>query len=139
MKIFLDANILVTVLNKEYPLFSFASRIISLHDNKRFSIYTSPFCLAMGFYFAEKKSGTFAALKKISLLSSKILIASLGLTEVRQTIANKEILDFEDGLEYYAALNTGCEVIITEDIGDFHFAKIKVLSCKQFIELYFPL
>jgi predicted nucleic acid-binding protein len=138
MKIFLDANILVTVLNKEYPLFSFASRIMSLQDDKRFSIYTSTVCLAIGFYFAEKKSGTGAALKKISLLASRILIASSGPAEVKQTIANKKILDFQDGLEYYSALNTGCEVIITEDTGDFHFTEINVLSCKQFIELYFP-
>ena len=138
MKIFLDANILVTVLNKEYPLFSSASRIMSLQEDKRFSIYTSTVCLAVGFYFAEKKSGSYTALKKISLLASRILISASGPAEVRQTIANKKILDFEDGLEYYSALNTGCDVLITEDTGDFHFAEITVLSCKQFIELYFP-
>ena len=138
MKIFLDASILVTILNKEYPLFSFASRIMSLQDDKRFSIYTSPVSLAIGFYFAEKKIGTDAALKKISLLASRILIASSGPSEVRQTIINRKILDFENALEYYSALNTGCEVIITEDTGDFHFAEINILSCKQFIELYFP-
>lgn len=138
MKIFLDSNILVTVLNKEYPLFSLASRIMSLQENKGFSIYTSSACLAIGFYFAEKKSGSDTALKKITLLASRILISSSGPAEVRQTIANKRIVDFEDGLEYYSALNTGCDVIITEDTGDFHFAEIKVLSCQQFIELYFP-
>jgi len=65
MKIFLDANILVAVLNKEYPLFSLAARILSMVDDKRFSVYTSPLCLAIAFYFAEKKSGTAAAMKKI--------------------------------------------------------------------------
>ena len=138
MKVFLDANILVTVLNKEYPLFSFASRIMSLQDDKRFSIYTSPVSLAIGFYFAEKKIGTDTALKKISMLASRILITSSGTAEVKLVIANKKILDLEVGLDYYSALNTGCEVIITEDTGDFHFAEINVLNCKQFIELYFP-
>ena len=54
MRIFLDANILVSVLNKEYPLFSYSARIISLADNKKFTVYTSPICLAIAFYFAEK-------------------------------------------------------------------------------------
>lgn len=36
MRIFLDANILVSVLNKEYPLFSCSARIVSLADNKNF-------------------------------------------------------------------------------------------------------
>ncbi len=74
MRIFLDANILVSVLNKEYPLFTYAARIISLADNKKFTVFTSPLCLAIAFYFAEKKSGTRLAKQKIKLLSEKILI-----------------------------------------------------------------
>lgn len=30
MKVFIDANILVTVLNKEYPLFPYAAKLLSL-------------------------------------------------------------------------------------------------------------
>ena len=76
MRIFLDANILVSVLNKEYPLFTYAARIISLADNKKFTVFTSPLCLAIAFYFVEKKSGTQLAKQKIKLLSEKILIYS---------------------------------------------------------------
>jgi len=64
MKIFLDANILVTILNKEYPLFTDASRMISLADNRKYTVYTTPNCLAIAFYFAEKKSGTSIAKKR---------------------------------------------------------------------------
>ena len=139
MKIFLDANILVTVLNKEYPLFSLAARIMSLQDNKKFMIYTSPLCLAIAFYFSEKKSGTATAMKKISFLVTQIQITESGSKEVKKTIENKRISDFEDGLEYYSALNAGCNVIITEDAGDFHFTEIEVLGCRQFFQKYFPL
>jgi predicted nucleic acid-binding protein len=137
MKIFLDANILVAVLNKEYPLFSLAARIMSLQDDKSFSIYTSPMCLAIAFYFAEKKSGSALAKKKISLLASRILIAPTGSEEVNLAAGEKQITDFEDGLEYYSALNAGCRIIITEDTGDFYFSEIEVLNCRQFIEKYF--
>jgi predicted nucleic acid-binding protein len=61
MKIFLDANILISVVNKEYPLFSQTARILSLADRKGFQIYTSPICLAIAFYFAEKKYKSVAA------------------------------------------------------------------------------
>jgi predicted nucleic acid-binding protein len=56
MKLFLDANILVAVLNKEYPVFTYAARILSLANNKKFAVYTTPLCLAIAFYFAEKKA-----------------------------------------------------------------------------------
>jgi predicted nucleic acid-binding protein len=74
MKIFLDANILVSVLNKEYPVFSFSSRILSLAQNKKFEVFTSPLCLAIAFYFAEKKHKTVKAKEKIKLLCDYIQI-----------------------------------------------------------------
>jgi predicted nucleic acid-binding protein len=133
MRIFLDANILVSVLNKEYPLFTYAARIVSLADNKKFTVYTSPVCLAIAFYFAEKKSGTQLAKQKIKLLSEKILITAVGKTEVLQALENKQVNDFEDGIEYYAAVNNKCDVIVTEDTGDFYFADIEVCRAQNFL------
>ena len=134
MRIFLDANILVALLNKEYPVFSYAARIVSLADNERIKIYTSPICLAIAFYFAEKKVGSKNALQKIHILSSKIEIANTGYDEVHQAMSNKKILDFEDGLEYYSALNKKCNYIITEDLANYYFSEIKVFSAKAFFD-----
>src|SRR6476659_5650298 len=114
MKVFVDANILVSVLNKEYPLFTYSARILSLADNKNFEIYTSPVCLAIAFYFAEKKHKTKLALEKITLLCKHISIASATDSVVQKTISNKKINDFEDGLEYYSALESKCGFIVTE-------------------------
>lgn len=66
MKVFLDANILVSVLNKEYPLFSTTSRILSVAAKNKFLLYTSPVCLAIAFYFAEKKFGSLKGKKQNS-------------------------------------------------------------------------
>ena len=134
MRIFLDANILVSVLNKEYPLFTYAARIVSLADNKKFTVYTSPVCLAIAFYFAEKKSGSQLAKEKINLLSQKISVTAVGKNEVLLALQNKQINDFEDGIEYYAALNNKCDVIITEDSSDFYFSAIKISKAKNFLQ-----
>ena len=136
MRIFLDANILVSVLNKEYPLFTYAARIVSLADNKKFTVYTSPVCLAIAFYFAEKKSGTKMAKQKIKLLSEKLLITAVGKSEVMQALENRQVNDFEDGIEYYAAVNNKCDAIITEDIGDYYFSEIKVCRAQKFLKEY---
>ncbi len=133
MKIFLDANILVAVLNKEYPLFSHAARVVSLTDRKDFEVYTSPLCLAIAFYFAGKKSGSKLAREKITLLSERIQIAGVDETAVRKTCQNKSIHDFEDGLQYYAAESADCEAIITENPEDFYFGEIKILRSEEFL------
>jgi predicted nucleic acid-binding protein len=136
MKIFLDANILVAVLNKEYPLFSNAARILSLSGGKDFEVFSSPICLAIAFYFAEKKSGTASARKKIALLVSHINVSPTNKEAVLKTVSNKKIIDFEDGLEYYSALESGCQSIVTEDQSDFHFSEIEVISCRGFLDKY---
>jgi predicted nucleic acid-binding protein len=136
MRIFLDANILVSVLNKEYPLFTYSSRVVSLADHADFKVFTSPLCLAIAFYFSEKKSGRKEAKRKVSLLSSKINIADNTKVAVKQAIDNVKINDFEDGLEYYSALGEKCKTIITEDVRDFYFSEIEVLSAQDFFVKY---
>jgi predicted nucleic acid-binding protein len=133
MRIFLDANVLISVLNNEYPLFTYSSRILSLADNKKFKVYTSPVCLAIAFYFSEKKSGTELAKKKIAVLCKKLHISSMGKDEVLEAAQNEKIMDFEDGIQYYSALNSNCEVIITEDRAGFYYSKIKVVGSQEFL------
>jgi len=136
MRIFLDANILVSVLNKEYPLYTYTARIVSLADHKSFEVFTSPMCLAIAFYFAEKKNKK-TARGKIRLLGEKLSIAAVSESTVGKTSRNSAIHDFEDGLEYYAALESMCECIITEDVKDFYFSDIDVLSAEGFFDKYF--
>ena len=134
MKIFLDANILVSVLNKEYPLFPFTSRILSADQHSQFQLYTSPLCLAIAFYFAEKKSKAIIAKQKMELLVRNINIAGNSAWTVNYALANRKVHDFEDGLEYYAAIESGCSCIITEDAKDFYFSEIEVLSSQEFVK-----
>jgi len=137
MKIFLDANILVSVLNHEYPLFNYSSRILSLADNADFQIFTSPICLAIAFYFSEKKSGRKLAKKKLEVLCDKVKSTQVNQEIVQSAIHNPKILDFEDGLEYFSALHSGCEIILTEDKNDFYFSELPVLNSQEFVRRYF--
>jgi predicted nucleic acid-binding protein len=136
MKLFLDANILVSILNKEFPLYTYTSSILSLVDNRKFDAFTSPLALAIAFYFSEKKSGTELAKKKIELLAEKMSISQTGQQEVLSFLQNKKIHDFEDGIQYYSVLNSHCTVIITNVISDFYFSAIEILKPEAFIMKY---
>lgn len=133
MRVFIDANILVTVLNKELPLFDTAARVLSLASKKDFALYTSPICLAIAFYFAEKKSGAELAKRKIKIMLDHILITGSAQNSVMSAVNDPKVLDLEDGFEYYAALDSKCDFIITEDVGDFHFSEIPVMRSRDFL------
>jgi predicted nucleic acid-binding protein len=133
MKLFVDANILVATLNKEYPLFTWSSRLLSLHGKQNIELFTSPLCLAIAFYFSSKKSGEKMAREKIEILLQHIGITTIDEKVTDQAIKNKLIHDFEDGMEYYSAIQHNCDCIITENQKDFYFSDIEVVGCEAFL------
>ena len=64
------------------------------------------------------------------------MITDVGKETVLSSLANKKVNDFEDGIEYYSAEKSKCQIIITEDVDDFYFSEIEVLNTKGFIEKY---
>lgn len=134
MKVFVDANILVATLNREYPLFNWSARVLSLHGKHNIQLFTSPLCLAIAFYFATKKSGETTARNKIEILCRNIGITTVNQEITEKTIKNQKIKDFEDGLQYYSAINQKCDIIVSEDQHDFYFSEIEVLGCEVFLK-----
>lgn len=132
-RVFLDANILVSVLNREYPVFRMSARVLSLADLPGFALCTSSTCLAIAFYFASKKCSESVAFEKIRTLCNRIEIANAGKEEVLATLENKKIRDFEDGIQHYSAVNSNCHYLLTEDRDDFYFSEIPVMNCESFL------
>ncbi len=136
MNCFVDANILISVLNREYPLYIFTSRILSLSERADFKLFTSPLNLAIAFYFAQKKISTQAAKQKIGILAQHLKITEMNESMVNDSLENKKVHDFEDGMQYYSALQSQCQCIITEDTNDFYFSEIEVLHSRDFLMKY---
>lgn len=136
MKFFVDANILVYVVKHQYPEFEICSRLLSLQGNQNFEVFTSPLCLAIAFYFAEKKSGSKEAFKKIKILADRLSITHCGSQETRLAAGLKSCTDFEDALQYQSAIGSGCKAIVTYDSQDFYFSNIPVLEPMEFFRQF---
>ena len=132
-RIFLDANVLVAVLCNEYPRFSACARMLSLADDKRFRVYSSPLCLAIGAYFAAKKGDRKRVRQRIGLLAEKLRITTMGQEAARRALADPRIQDLEDGMQYFSAVEAGCTHIITYDRKDFHYADLTVQEPEDFL------
>jgi predicted nucleic acid-binding protein len=137
MRFFLDANILISVLNKEFPQYTYTSRILGMtEEDKSVTLVTTSICLAIAFYFAEKKHGEVQAKKKIGILVEHLDIADCGNREAISVMHNKKIHDFEDGLQYYAALHSNCSCIVSNDQDDFYFSDLPVYNAERFFRKY---
>jgi hypothetical protein len=52
--------------------------------------------------------------------------------QIRRAI-ELQVPDFEDGLQYQAAIDAECDIIITRNSKDFPFAKIPVMSAEEYL------
>ena len=106
---------------------------MSLCDNPRFTVYTSPLCIGIAAYFTEKKNGRQLAKKKIGILLEKLRITTINEELTHKAVSNARIDDMEDGLQYYSALDSDCTCIVSYDRNDFHFIEVEVLDAEAFL------
>ncbi|MBS1615721.1 MAG: PIN domain-containing protein [Bacteroidetes bacterium] len=133
MRIFLDTNIIASVLLKETPRMRASAAVMSLIDSRRFDVYTSALTLATCFYLSEKKFGKTAAKLRLDSVANHLNIARCDVQEVRSAFSMPAIEDFEDGLQYFAAKRQNCQAIITYDQGGFYYSDIPVYSPDDFL------
>ena len=64
-----------------------------------------------------------------------VLVELLSLDDKRTELAlsDDNLPDFEDGLQYYSAIENQIDVIITRNKKDFRNSKIPVLTAKEFL------
>lgn len=133
MRLFLDANVLVSVLNREYPHYDGCARCLSLAGKKSYELVVSSLSLGIAFYFAEKKSGRAAARRKLVVLLEKVLVSPCGEKEAVSAIQEKKADDFEDALQYYSAIAAGSDIILTNNPDDYHFSAVPVKRPEDFL------
>ena len=78
------------------------------------------------------------AREKIGILLQQIGITAIDEKTTIKAIENKQILDFEDGMEYYSAIQHNCDCIVTENQKDFYFSEIEVIGCEALLRKLKP-
>lgn len=131
--VFLDTNIILDFLGERANFYKPAARILTLADKKKIKIYTSPSSISNTYYILSKYENTKAALEKIRLFRLLCFISIMD-EEVIDKAINANFKDFEDAMQYFSALATNCEVIITRNEKDFKNALIPVMNAESYLE-----
>jgi len=71
---------------------------------------------------------------KLILRKLKLLVGILSLDEkvISLALNDSDFKDFEDGLQYYSAIENNIEIIVTRNLKDFENSKIPVMTAGQF-------
>lgn len=134
-RIFLDANVIIDLLGERYPWFPDALHIFNLGDLGKVKLICSSLSLGTASYIMEtKKMPTADIFESIDLLCQICDVAAVNGAIVRQAL-DSPFTDFEDALQYFAALAASADVIVTRNENDFVHSQIPVYNPSQFLAL----
>ncbi|CAA6801354.1 MAG: Ribonuclease [uncultured Sulfurovum sp.] len=135
-KIFLDANVLIDILDNTRPTSSESAKIyeVLVRGVEKYKLFTSCDLLTTVYYFTRKPLGQAMALHKIKKLNQIITVIEFGNKEVDEAIIlmerNDKYKDLEDTIQYVMARKEGCDYIITNDKA-FASGDVPVLSSEE--------
>ncbi len=132
-RILVDTNIVIDLLSKRKDFYEEAADLFSRGDKKELQLTISALTFANTNYILCKLK-TAKEAREI-LRKFKVLVEVLSLDDkiTQLALSDDEFPDFEDGLQYYSAIENHIDIIITRNKKDFKNMKIPVLTAKEFL------
>jgi len=131
-KLFLDTNIVIDLLGEREPFYESAAKITTLADTGKIQIIVSALTYSTAFYLLSRYESN--EIVKEKMRKFKVIAETSDLTDkiVDKGLASK-FTDFEDSLQYYCAVKTECNLIITRNGKDFKESEIPVLTPGEYL------
>ncbi len=132
-RILIDTNIVIDLLSKREKFYDEAADLFSRADKKELHLTISSLTFANTNYILTKLRSAKEA--REILRKFKVLVELLSLDDkiTELALSDDNFPDFEDGLQYYSAIENQIDVIITRNKKDFKNSKIPVLTAKEFL------
>lgn len=131
-KVFVDTNIVIDLLAKREPYYKEAQDLFTLSDKKEIELQISSLTFANAYYSIVKHYKAIDAKKY--LLKFKVLVTILPLEDKAIELAlASDFADFEDGLQYFIAMDNESDILITRNKKDFKTSKIPVMTAGEYL------
>ena len=134
-RLLIDTNIVIDLLSKREKFYDEAAALFSRAEKKELVLTITSLTFANTNYILTKLKSAKEA--REILRKFKVLVELLNLDDkiAELALSDESFPDFEDGLQYYSAIENQIDVIITRNKKDFKNSKIPVLSTKEFLAL----
>ena len=133
-KILIDTNIVIDLLSKRKWFYDDAAALFSQADKKELNLNISSLTFANTNYIISKLKSAKEA--RAILRKFKVLVEILSLNDkiTELALSDESFRNFEDGLQYYSAIENEIDLIITRNKKDFKNAKLPVLTAKEYLD-----
>ncbi|MCP4137609.1 MAG: PIN domain-containing protein [bacterium] len=133
-KIFVDSDIILDLFAQRDPFHAYAAELFSLIDSGKIRAFTSPIVFANLHYILRKLQNKNQAIKSLQKLKALVNILPVDGKIIDLALASG-FKDFEDSIQYYAAVENGIQYLITRNVKDYKKADITILTAEEYLNL----
>lgn len=131
-RIFVDTDICLDLLSGRKPFSVFAERLFSLSDLKRLEICVSSLSFSNIDYVLHTTYPQGDIRRHIAAF--KTIVTTLAVdSHIIDLALTSDFADFEYAIQYYTALESGINILITRNIKDYRKAKIQVVTPETYL------
>jgi predicted nucleic acid-binding protein len=131
-KIFIDTDVFLDIMLDREPHAEFSTELLSLCEQNKITGCTSCLVIANIYYIINKIANHQKAIQAIGKIRSLVSVLPFTDKEISESI-NAEFHDFEDGIQYFIAMNHKIDCLITRNTKDYRKASISILTPKEFL------
>ncbi len=118
MKVFVDANVLLDVIAARPEFYTDSAAIWTLAERKQIVGLVAGVSFTNIYYIVRRLSSKRKAMTAMRSMLSVFTPIGSNRSVIEQAVAAK-FKDFEDAVQYFSALESAVDVIITRNISDF--------------------
>ena len=135
-KLFIDINIIIDLLSRREPFYDESANLFSLADQKIIELNISALTIANTSYTLLRQTNSKKAKEILRKLKLIVTILPLDDKIISVALNDDSFNDFEDGLQYFTAIENNQDFIITRNLKDFKASKLPVMTARQFLEIF---
>lgn len=129
--LYVDTDVVLDLLARRDPFYSAAATLFSKAETGNVTLCVSSLTFSNLFYILRKQLSAHAAHEVLRTFRQLVTVVAVDDTIVEQALEGG-FTDFEDALQYFAALSADCTVLITRNIRHYRKAAIRVVSAEEY-------
>lgn len=132
-KLFVDTNIVIDLLSHRETFYEEAANLFSLADRNQLQLAVSSLTIVhIGYVLLGQLNSNNV---KSILRNLRLIVKVLHVDDkiIGLALNDENFLDFEDGLQYFTAIEHGQQGIITRNLKDFKKSKLPTMTAKQLL------
>lgn len=134
MTLFLDTNIVIDHLQQRQPFFQDVKNLLLQAIIQKQELIIAANSIDNIYYILSKNLPGQAVLKGIADFLTIASVASVDDAVIRRALKSGWT-DFEDAIQYFAAMEAGANLIVTRDVKGYEEQKIKIVAPDAAVKL----